>query len=92
VSIDSLTRDQEKFRNQMTQSFGILPFGSMEDQVRRNMEAFERAFSMFMPFVRKEGQAAEAERPAPGTGEIDDLKRQLSDVQKRLDRMGDKDK
>src|SRR5688572_2567302 len=35
VSIDSLTRDQEKFRNQMTQSFGMLPFGSMEDQVRR---------------------------------------------------------
>jgi polyhydroxyalkanoate synthesis repressor PhaR len=92
VSIDSLTRDQEKFRNQMTQSFGMLPFGSMEDQVRRNMEAFERAFSMFLPFVRKEGQAAEPERPAPQSDEIDDLKRQLSDVQKRLDRMGEKGK
>lgn len=92
VSIDSLTRDQDKFRNQMTQSFGMMPFGTLEEQARRNMEAFERAFSLFAPFARKEAQAGEAESPAPTADEIGDLKRQLSEVQKRLDRMGDKDK
>ena len=92
VSIDSLTRDQDKFRNQMTQSFGMMPFGTLEEQARRNMEAFERAFSLFAPFVRKEAQAGEAESPVPAADEIGDLKRQLSEVQKRLDRMGDKDK
>src|SRR5689334_13793637 len=56
VSIDSLTREQEKFRNQMAQAFGGGPFGALEDQVRRNMEMFERAFAMFTPFARREGQ------------------------------------
>ena len=64
VSIESLTREQEKFRQQMSQAFGAGPFGPLEDQVRRNMEMFERAFSMFAPFARREVQAtAEAEKP-----------------------------
>jgi polyhydroxyalkanoate synthesis repressor PhaR len=94
VSIDSLTREQEKFRDQITHAFGTGPFGTLEDQVRRNMEMFERAFAMFAPFARREAQNAEAEKtektekaaPAAG-GEIDDLKRQLGEVQKRLDRL-----
>src|ERR1051325_4712912 len=38
VSIESLTREQEKFRNQISQAFGGSPFGVMESQVRQNME------------------------------------------------------
>jgi polyhydroxyalkanoate synthesis repressor PhaR len=87
VSIDSLTREQEKFRQQMSQAFGVGPFGVIEDQVRRNMEMFERAFAMFAPFARREAQAAEAEKAAGSGTEIDDLKRQLGDVQKRLDKL-----
>jgi polyhydroxyalkanoate synthesis repressor PhaR len=87
VSIDSLTREQEKFRQQMSQAFGAGPFGALEDQVRRNMEMFERAFAMFAPFARREAQKAEAEKSAGSVGEIDDLKRQLDDVQKRLDKL-----
>src|SRR6266513_5713344 len=87
VSIDSFTREQEKFRQQMAQAFGAGPFAPIEEQVRRNMEMFERAFSMFAPFARREGQAAEEDKSqAPGT-EIDELKRQLSEMQKRLDRL-----
>ncbi|HKF99465.1 MAG TPA: polyhydroxyalkanoate synthesis repressor PhaR [Xanthobacteraceae bacterium] len=83
VSIDSLTREQEKFRNQMAQAFGVGGFGALEDQVRRNMEMFERAFAMFAPFARREGAAAESEKkPA---SEIDELKRRLNEMQKRLD-------
>src|SRR6201996_2883319 len=51
VSIESLTREQEKFRQQMAQAFGGTPFGALEDQGRRNMEMFERAFAMFTPFA-----------------------------------------
>jgi len=88
VSIQSLVREQEKFRQHMSQAFGAGPFAPLEDQVRRNMEMFERAFStMFAPFARREAQAGEAEK-SPGAGaEIDDLKRQLDEVQKRLDRL-----
>src|SRR6267154_2669217 len=95
VSIESLTREQEKFRKHMSQAFGAGPFAPLEDQVRRNMEMFERAFSMFAPFARREAQAgkgdqaAETEKPPGPGGEIDDLKRQLDDVQKRLDRLSE---
>jgi polyhydroxyalkanoate synthesis repressor PhaR len=91
VSIDSLTREQEKFRNHMAQAFGGSPFGALEETVRRNMEMFERAFAMFTPFTRREGQAGEAEGEATAapskTGDIDDLKRQLDDMQKKVDKL-----
>src|ERR671939_707439 len=45
VSLETLTREQEKFRQQLTQAFGMGSFGVLEDQVRRNMEMFERAFA-----------------------------------------------
>ena len=101
VSIDSLTREQAKFREQISQAFGMGGFGAIEDQVRRNMEMFERTFSMFAPFARQ-GQPGEnptepdkGSKPAAGGaagGEIDDLKRQIDEMQKRIDRIGDKDK
>src|ERR1700726_2573069 len=92
VSIESLTREQEKFRQQMSQAFGAGPFGALEDQVRRNMEMFERAFTMFAPFARREGQAAEADKSPTPAGEIDELKNQLVEMQKRLDRLTSSDK
>jgi polyhydroxyalkanoate synthesis repressor PhaR len=104
ASIESLTREQEKFRQQIAQAFGTGAFGALgplEDQVRRNMEMFQRAFTMFTPFAKREAQA-ESDRQAraaaggssnsnSGTDEIDDLKRQMEEMQKRLDRLGNKD-
>jgi polyhydroxyalkanoate synthesis repressor PhaR len=96
VSIESLTREQEKFRQQMAQAFGVGAFTSLEEQVRRNMEMFERTFAMFAPFARREGQAGgESETEAGKTpfgkgGDIDDLKRQLEDMQKKVDRLSER--
>jgi polyhydroxyalkanoate synthesis repressor PhaR len=94
VSIESLTREQEKFRQQMAQAFGVGGFPSLEEQVRRNMEMFERAFTMFAPFARRETQDGEAEgdaAKAPAkTGDIDDLKRQLDEMQKKVDRLSER--
>jgi polyhydroxyalkanoate synthesis repressor PhaR len=99
VSLESLTREQEKFRQQMAQAFGGTPFGALEEQARRNMEMFERAFAMFAPFGRRGGGPASTEadkpaQPAGGNGgdEIDDLKRQMEEMQKRLDRLSQKDR
>jgi polyhydroxyalkanoate synthesis repressor PhaR len=95
VSIDSLTREQEKFRKQMAQAFGVGSFGALEDQVRRNMEMFERAFAMFTPFARR-GQTgpgtAELDKFSAKPGEIDDLRRQLDEMQKKVDRLTERDK
>ncbi len=92
VSIESLTREQEKFRHQMAQAFGVGGFTSLEDQVRRNMEMFERAFTMFAPFARREAGEAEAEPGKVPTkpGDIDDLKRQLDEMQRKVDRLAEK--
>jgi polyhydroxyalkanoate synthesis regulator protein len=73
-------------------------FPSLEEQVRRNMEMFERAFAMFAPFARRESQAAEAAaepgkaapKGEPKGGDIDDLKRQLDEMQKKVDRLSEK--
>ena len=50
-SIDTLTREQEKFRKQLTNTFSGTPFAPLEEHVRRNMELFQQTFSMFKPFV-----------------------------------------
>jgi len=91
VSLESLTQQQEKFRSQMASAFGASGFGPLEEQVRRNMEMFEKAFGLFAPFVRKD-QSATPDKPAEPSGDIDTMKRQLEEMQKRLDKMTDTDK
>jgi len=93
ASIDSFTREQEKFRQQMAQAFGVGAFTSLDEQVRRNMEMFERAFALFTPFARREGggeAAAEPEKSQPKPGDIDDLKRQLDEMKRKVDRLSEK--
>jgi polyhydroxyalkanoate synthesis repressor PhaR len=95
VSLESLTKEQEKFRQQMAQAFGVGSFGPLDDQVRRNMEMFEKAFSMFTPFARpgaggKDPSSSEPAGKSPA--DFDEMKRQLEEMQKRLDRMAEKDK
>src|SRR6516164_4863030 len=96
VSIDSFTREQEKFRQHMAQTFGGSPFGALEDKARRTMEMSERALAMFTPFARRENKTASEPEKRPSSisdsDEIHDLKRQMEEMQKRLDRLTDKDK
>jgi polyhydroxyalkanoate synthesis repressor PhaR len=93
-SIDMLTREQEKFRKQMSSTFSMTPFAPLEEHVRRNMEMFERTFSMFKPFMPPRGGNSatpdpekSAPEPAADAGNIDDLRRQMKDMQDRLERM-----
>jgi polyhydroxyalkanoate synthesis repressor PhaR len=100
-SIDMLTREQEKFRSQMSSTFGTTPtfgmgsFGPLEDVVRRNMEMFERTFSMFKPFTtpRNGAPAAADKTAAPETkaDDIETLRQQMKDMQEKLERMSSKD-
>jgi polyhydroxyalkanoate synthesis repressor PhaR len=93
-SISSLTSQQGKFREQITQAFGgVGGLGSMEDHVRRNMEMFEKTFAMFAPpFARgaRAGATTSTDKPQ-SAGEMDELKRQLDEMQKKLDKLGSKE-
>jgi polyhydroxyalkanoate synthesis regulator protein len=53
------------------------------------MEMFEKTFAMFAPFAR--GQSKAAEKLPGSNSEMDDLKHQLDEMQKRLDKLGGKD-
>ena len=61
-SMSTLTSQQGKFRDQITQAFGgvgVGGFGPMEEQVRRNMEMFEKTFAMFAPPFARGGKPGE---------------------------------
>ena len=67
-SIDTLTREQEKFRKQLTTTFSMTPFAPLEEHVRRNMEMFERTFSMFKPFAAPRSRKRRRHRTGEAAG------------------------
>ncbi len=93
-SMTSLTQEQEKLRAQMSEAFGATAFDAIEDQVKRNTEMFERAMKMFMPFSAGEGGAAApapSAKPAKGdNSDLDDMKKQLADMQAKINALSDK--
>lgn len=66
VSLDTLTREQDRFRKQFTNAF--TPQGAFEayqEQARKNLAMFEQAMTMFTPFGQgKPGQSRPGEAPA----------------------------
>src|SRR5579872_6652762 len=69
-TIDKLTKEQQKFRDQFASAFDAaglpgLPsptrqmFGSLEEQARKNMAMFSQALTMFSPFARSATSAGE---------------------------------
>lgn len=95
-SMESLAKEQENFRQQMAHAFGATGFDALEDQVRRNTEMFDKAMRMFLPFggAGASPTKAEAKAPSPaatGGSDLDDLKRQMAEMQKRIEKLaGDK--
>jgi polyhydroxyalkanoate synthesis repressor PhaR len=75
VSIDTLTKEQERYRKQFANAF--TPHGAFEayqEHARKNLAMFEQAMAMFSPFAPKPGmpgaggpKRSEDESPAPAT-------------------------
>ena len=84
-SMENLTREQQKFREQMAQAFGPAAFQAMEEQVRANMAFFTEAMRMFTP-SRSGATAGRRGGPPPAGGDdLEELKRQMAEMQARLD-------
>ena len=104
-SIDKLTKEQQKFREQFSSALPAGPFTeptraafqAMEEQARKNMAVFRQALTMFNPFgAATEAPAApagadEPESAAPAaareSGDVAELKRQLEELNKRIDNL-----
>ncbi len=98
-SMETLAREQERFRdqmNQVTSAFGTpgMSFDAYQEQARRNMAIFESAMKMWSPFpnsgVPSEGDAeGGAAKPAeaPQRNELDELKSQLAAMQQKIEKL-----
>lgn len=101
-SLERLTNEQQKFRDQMTGAFGQSPFAGgqpfapLEEMTRANMAMFQQAFAMFNPFAAM-AQAQEAARAGggedaspkkPSAQELEALKKELAAMRERLDKIG----
>ena len=100
-SMENFAQEQNKFREQMAKAFGGQSFGgqafggnaldAIQAQTRANMQMFTEAFRLFNPFTaaaeaRQEAEGAKPAAPA-GAGELSDLKRELSEMRERLDKL-----
>jgi polyhydroxyalkanoate synthesis repressor PhaR len=91
-SMNNLSQEQQKLRDQMTTAFGAGAFQAMEEQVRKNMGFFTEAMRMFSPFAKPPtglpGNKSEPQGEA--SGDIEALKRQMADMQAKLDKLARK--
>jgi polyhydroxyalkanoate synthesis repressor PhaR len=98
-SLDTLTREQEKYRKQFADTFGTVALEAMQDQTRKNLAIFERALNMFAPFTTfdqrlEHGKPVVTELPAieaqpSPQSEIAELKAQLASIQTQLHKLAD---
>jgi len=95
-SLESLVKEQEKFRAQFATAFSnpAAAFEAYQEQARKNMAMFEQAFSLWTPFSGKRGEAAKVDTSAPGAKpsdptEISELKAQLANMQQKIDKLSE---
>lgn len=96
-SFKMLADNQQKFREQFASSLGGAAFGKMDEQMQKNMAMFRDAMSLFSPFGLASGKKAAdqsvtepAEQGDRGASndELNSLKRELAEMQKKIDRLG----
>ena len=94
-SMNSFAREQDKIREQMTEALGGMGMGAMEEHVRNNMEMFQKAMTMFMPFAAQQSAREDNDENTPDSNgdderesDIGSLRDQIAEMQKKLDRLG----
>ncbi|QPC85934.1 polyhydroxyalkanoate synthesis repressor PhaR [Mesorhizobium sp. NBSH29] len=103
-SMVAFAKEQERFRDQMKSAIGkspievmkiAPPIKALEEQTRRNVEMFQNAMRMFMPFPP--GGVAAAPAPDPETvtrdpgdkpDDLQELKEQIAAMQRKIESLG----
>lgn len=102
-SLETLAKEQEKFRSQFANAFGnpAAAFEAYQEQARKNMAMFEQALSMWSPFgpmqpgKKPPGSPGSTEPQADGTpspaskpnDELNELKSQLAAMQEKIEKL-----
>jgi polyhydroxyalkanoate synthesis repressor PhaR len=106
LSLDSFTQQQERMRTQLTETLGAgQGLKYFDEQIRQNMQLFDRAMKMFTPFAfpRPDESAAKSPAspasPAPtpaaaGKAEegesLAELKKRLEEMQQQIEKLASK--
>ena len=90
----SFSRNQEQMRNTLRTTFGIFPFGQIEEMGKQNMTLFEQALKMLSPYGATGAEKAAAPpSPAPAAPEDPRLQRlesQLEAMRRQIEALGKK--
>jgi polyhydroxyalkanoate synthesis repressor PhaR len=96
LSLASFTQQQERLRTQLS-SFGQAGgVANYEEQIRQNLQLFDRAMKMFSPFAYVPNTAQRPEEPAPapatkadagGDESLTLLRKQMAEMQAQLDKL-----
>lgn len=100
MSLSSLTREQDRYRQQFASAFGANAFEAMQEQAKQNMVLFEKALGMFNPFTgqaprtgnatqdqAKTGSSPSKDNGAGAGNDIESLKQELTAMQEKLDQL-----
>ncbi len=101
LSLNSLTREQDRYREQFANTFGTSAIDAMQGQAKQNMVLFEKALGIFNPFnannLVADGapSAPDCDREDAGAAgeaqqsadDIEELKSQLSAMQDKLEQL-----
>jgi polyhydroxyalkanoate synthesis repressor PhaR len=105
-SMENLTREHERLREQMMGPAGNEMLRTMEDQARKNMVMFQDAMRMFNPFLAGQTPQSPAHQAEPseagakpdtatspatnGDADLDDLRAQIRSMQSQIEKLAGK--
>ena len=91
-TLNRFTGEQKRLRDASNRLFGQTPFagdsfGALQELTQKNLAAFSQALGLFTPFTQGGAKAADPAKIEPSATELDDLKSQMTQMQKRLDNL-----
>lgn len=97
-SLDSLAREQDRYRKQFAGAFAAPSFEMMQEQAKQNFAMFEKALGMFNPYAQGDAQdqtgasqndnePAGKQKPGGGSDDIANLRAELAAMQDKLDKI-----
>jgi polyhydroxyalkanoate synthesis regulator protein len=87
ASMEHFRENQNKLRKAIEDSIGSNPLAQI---AQRNMEMFKAAAAAFVPGATqgREDEKPAGTTPASGEGELSELRKQMAEMQKKLEQLG----